>query len=128
MVKLDQEQQKYGCSILVRPLCADCTCEGPPSVAPHNKHAALQAVSQDDGQDLDPQNRQGGGRGPRATGGKEGAPEQGAVVPGSVASIRSFGVFVAMDGWRQHGLVHARQVLYAELRQLPTCYWMSCRL
>ena len=75
--------------------CGPCVC--------------MQAVSQETGQDLDPSNRSGeeGPRGPQ----QEGAPEQGAILASKVHTIKPFGVFVQMQGWRTNGLVHVRQVL-----------------
>ena len=69
----------------------------------------MQAVSQETGQDLDPSN-QSGGEGPRGPQ-QEGAPEQGAILASKVHTIKPFGVFVQMQGWRTNGLVHVRQVL-----------------
>lgn len=81
-----------------------------PSRATHRPHArTMQAVSQETGQDLDPSNRQqmDGPRGAQ----KEGAPEQGAVLASKVHTVKPFGIFVQMEGWRTNGLVHVRQVL-----------------
>lgn len=48
----------------------------------------------------------GGMRGPL----KEGAPEMNSVHKAEVASIKPFGVFVRMEGYRTNGLVHVSQV------------------
>ena len=81
----------------------------------------LQAVSQEDGRDLDPDNRLAsrGGGAPRGAGGginagrtnlSSEAPPIGSVHKASVMSIKPFGVFVAMEGFRSNGLVHLTQV------------------
>lgn len=81
----------------------------------------LQAVSQEDGRDLDPDNRLAsrGGGAPRGAGAginagranlSNEAPPIGSVHKASVMSIKPFGVFVAMEGFRSNGLVHLTQV------------------
>ena len=70
----------------------------------------LQAVDQESGQDLDPSNRMQADQGPRGPQ-QEGAPEQGAILPGKVHTVKPFGLFVQLEGWRTNGLVHVRQVL-----------------
>ena len=76
---------------------------------------AGQAVSQEDGTDLDPsgaldapaQQHERGGEDVGSR--KDGAPPVGTILKGRVHSIKPFGVFIALDGWRNHGLVHFRQ-------------------
>ena len=41
---------------------------------------------------------------------KDGAPEMNSVHRAEVASIKPFGVFVRMEGYRTNGLVHVSQV------------------
>lgn len=83
-----------------------------------SKHHAqcLQAVSQEDGTDLDPSNAQGA---PRGGGGAPGGfrgpvsdtpPEIGSVQRASIRSIKPYGVFVQMEGFRSNALVHLSQV------------------
>eukprot|EP00891_Asterochloris_glomerata_P001351 jgi/Astpho2/1351/fgenesh1_pg.00024_%23_38_t len=92
--------------------------EGPggPKVA-----CSMKAVSQEDGRDLDPDNRLAsrGGGAPRGAGAginagranlSNEAPPIGSVHKASVMSIKPFGVFVAMEGFRSNGLVHLTQV------------------
>lgn len=67
---------------------------------------SMRVVSQEDGTDLDPGNLQGpGGRGGGGGGGRSAAsdepPELHSVQRGVVQSIRSFGVFVRMEGFRK---------------------------
>ena len=77
----------------------------------------VQAVSQEDGTDLDPTNAQAGG--PRGGGGAPGAfrgpvsddpPDLGSVQRASIRSIKPYGVFVQMEGFRSNALVHLSQV------------------
>ena len=72
-----------------------------------------QAVSQEDGTDLDPSNAQAGGS--RAPGGFRGPisdmpPELGSVQKATIRSIKPYGVFVQMEGFRSNALVHLLQV------------------
>eukprot|EP00887_Chlorella_sp_A99_P003531 scaffold7.g3531.t1 len=74
-------------------------------------------VSQEDGTDLDPDNLAGpgarGGAGGRGGGGapaSEEPPELHSVHRGVVQSVRPFGVFVRIDGFRKYGLVHFSQI------------------
>ena len=41
---------------------------------------------------------------------QEGPPEQGTIHRATVRNVRPFGVFVEMEGYRRHGLVHNSQV------------------
>ena len=72
-----------------------------------------QAVSQEDGTDLDPSNTQAAGS--RAPGGFRGPvsdapPELGSIQKASIRSIKPYGVFVQMEGFRSNALVHLSQV------------------
>ncbi|DBA79854.1 TPA: hypothetical protein ACH3X2_007690 [Trebouxia sp. C0005] len=77
---------------------------------------SMKAVSQEDGTDLDPNNAQGasrGGGGP--PGGFRGPvsdtpPDIGSVQRASIRSIKPYGVFVQMEGFRSNALVHLSQV------------------
>lgn len=74
---------------------------------------AAQAVSQEDGTDLDPSNSQAAGS--RAPGGFRGPvsdnpPELGSIQKASIRSIKPYGVFVQMEGFRSNALVHLSQV------------------
>ncbi|KAK9792059.1 hypothetical protein WJX73_000900 [Symbiochloris irregularis] len=86
---------------------------------------SMKVVSQEDGTDLDPQGTnslapptadmlgEGAGQGPprRSEAPKKaGAPEIGAILKGTVHSIKHFGLFMALDGWINHGLVHCKQI------------------
>lgn len=77
---------------------------------------SFQAVSQEDGTDLDPSNAQaGGGRGGGPPGGFRGPvsdapPNLGSVQRASIRSVKPFGVFVQMEGFRSNALVHLSQV------------------
>lgn len=51
-----------------------------------------------------------GARQGRQEAGAEGAPPVGTIHQASVQSVRPFGVFVALPGWRRHGLIHHSQV------------------
>jgi predicted RNA-binding protein with RPS1 domain len=73
--------------------------------------ASMTAVDQSTGGDLDPTgalsaaHRSHGGQG-----GSEEAPELNSIHRATVSGIRAFGVFVALAGYRKHGLVHSSQV------------------
>jgi len=72
---------------------------------------SMKAVSQEDGADLDPGGHLaavGGRGGHRAL--KEGAPEPNSIHQATVKSIKPYGVFVQLDGWRRNGLVAISQV------------------
>lgn len=73
----------------------------------------VQAVDQEDGTDLDPSNAKAGG--PSASGGFRGPvsdtpPELGSIQRASIRSIKPYGVFVQMEGFRSNALVHLSQV------------------
>ena len=57
-----------------------------------------------------PAARHGAGRPPRRAEEPEALPPAGAIFRGRVVSIRPFGAFVALDGYRKHGLVHISQL------------------
>lgn len=71
----------------------------------------LQAVSQEDGTDLEPSGQNDLRTPDNADLGtpKDGAPALGTILKGRVHAIKPFGIFVAFDGWRNHALVHHRQ-------------------
>ncbi|PNH10420.1 hypothetical protein TSOC_002850, partial [Tetrabaena socialis] len=87
---------------------------------------SLKAVDQQTGADLDPEGRLaaaaahgggGGGGGAGGPGGRGGAgpetdepPEVGSIHRATVKRIEAYGVFVALEGFRRHGLVHTSQV------------------
>ncbi|GFR46504.1 hypothetical protein Agub_g8085, partial [Astrephomene gubernaculifera] len=100
-------------------------------VAPDDRNPAemrvngsIRAVDQTSGTDLDPdglmagahgqEHPAGGAGGPggRGRGGPETdePPEVGSVHRGVVKRIEAYGVFVALEGYRRHGLVHTSQV------------------
>jgi len=71
---------------------------------------SMKAVSQEDGTDLDPGGvLASGGQGGRG-GGQEGAPEVNTVHQAAVRTIKPYGIFVQLDGWRRYGLVSMMQV------------------
>lgn len=57
-----------------------------------------------------PHARGGGGGGRGGPPDSDEPPELNSVQPGAVQSVRPFGVFVKMDGFRKYGLVHVSQV------------------
>ena len=73
-------------------------------------------MSQEDGTDLDPSNAQGAPRGgggpPRGFRGpvSDTPPDIGSVQRASIRSIKPYGVFVQMEGFRSNALVHLSQV------------------
>lgn len=79
---------------------------------------SMKAVSQEDGTDLDPSNTQAGG--PKGGGGgppggfrgpvSDSPPELGSIQKAAVRSIKPYGVFVQMEGFRSNALVHVFQV------------------
>ena len=90
-------------------------------------YALSQAVDQEAGTDLDPSNAQAGG--PRGSGGPPGAfrgpvsdhpPELGSIQRASIRSIKPYGVFVQMEGFRSNALVHLSQVPIAR-----SAAWLS---
>eukprot|EP00884_Botryococcus_braunii_P001360 jgi/Botrbrau1/11224/Bobra.0075s0020.1 len=79
-------------------------------------NCSAKAVDQDSGKDLDPENRlaQGGGGG-GGGGGRDGPqktepPDLGSIHRATVATIKPFGVFVRIQGYRSNGLVHFTQI------------------
>lgn len=78
-------------------------------------NCSARAVDQDNGEDLDPDNRLAGGGGP-GRGHQDGPlkdepPPLGSIHRANVATIKPFGVFVRIHGFRSNGLVHFTQVL-----------------
>ncbi|KAL3145372.1 hypothetical protein ABBQ38_001624 [Trebouxia sp. C0009 RCD-2024] len=78
---------------------------------------SMKAVDQENGKDMDPSNTQAGG--PRGSGGPPGGfsgpvsdypPELGSIQRASIRSIKPYGVFVQMEGFRSNALVHLSQV------------------
>ncbi|PRW33884.1 S1 RNA binding domain-containing isoform B [Chlorella sorokiniana] len=80
--------------------------------------ASRRAVDQDGGADLDPDNLLAQARGPGGGGGGHGGggrdsdepPELHSIHRAAVQSVRPFGVFVKIDGYRKYGLVHFSQI------------------
>ena len=75
--------------------------------------ASMVAVDQATGADLDPTGALAaahGGHGGHGGGGSDEAPELNSIHKATVAGIRPFGLFVALAGYRKHGLVHSSQV------------------
>eukprot|EP00878_Enallax_costatus_P033584 GHUV01037115.1.p1 GENE.GHUV01037115.1~~GHUV01037115.1.p1 ORF type:complete len:502 (+),score=73.29 GHUV01037115.1:180-1685(+) len=74
-------------------------------------HGSMLVVDQDSGQDLDPSGQMAAARG---TGQRERLsdepPEVGTCHCAEVKRIEAYGVFVALQGYRRYGLVHASQV------------------
>lgn len=89
-------------------------------------NCSMKVVDQESGKDLDPENTQGrftggfgggggGGGGPprgEAFGGPQSdePPEVGSIHQASVRSVKPFGLFVQLPGFRANGLVHLSQV------------------
>lgn len=84
--------------------------EGEGGAAP-KLSSSMRAVNQDTGEDLDPTgaliDNGGGGANANAT---DEVPTVGSIHRGTVQSIRPFGVFVRLEGFRRQGLVHASQI------------------
>ena len=96
-------------------------------------HALPQAVDQEQGTDLDPSNTQAaGGRGgvgpPQGFRGpvSDSPPELGSIQRASIRSIKPYGVFVQMEGFRSNALVHLSQVPTARSEALHYyATWLS---
>ncbi|KIY92261.1 hypothetical protein MNEG_15702 [Monoraphidium neglectum] len=80
-------------------------------------NGSMRAVDQESGADLDPTGqlaaagRGGGGPGGGGPGGgSDEPPEEGSIHRGVVRRIEAYGIFVALEGFRKHGLVHSSQV------------------
>jgi hypothetical protein len=78
-------------------------------------NCSARAVDQETGADLDPSNRLAFSGGPGGGGGGGGPqsnepPEVGTVHRATVATVKPFGVFVRIQGFRSNGLVHFTQV------------------
>ena len=69
---------------------------------------SMKAVSQEDGTDLDPSNALAGAGG--GGGGSDEPPPLWSIHQATVTSVRPFGLFVSMSGYRKHGLVFISQV------------------
>ncbi|KAK9817647.1 hypothetical protein WJX72_000130 [[Myrmecia] bisecta] len=88
---------------------------------------SMRAVSQADGTDLDPTNSlhaRRGGPGAAVSGaavGSDEPPTVGSIQHATVASVKPYGVFVKMDGFKANGLVHSSQVSdHLDMRQEET--------
>ncbi len=66
----------------------------------------VQAVSQVDGKDLDPSNTVG----KKFQTLKESPPDVGTTHRATVQSVKSYGAFVRLEGYKSNGLVHSSQV------------------
>lgn len=77
-------------------------------------HGSMRVVDQDSGQDLDPTGQMAAARGGPGGGGggrlSDDPPAVGSLHRGEVKRIEAYGVFVALQGYRKYGLVHASQV------------------
>ncbi|BDA46039.1 probable nucleolar protein of 40 kDa [Coccomyxa sp. Obi] len=81
-------------------------------------NCSMKVVSQEDGADLDPTNAAairggGGGRGGGISFGgpqSDAPPEVGSVLQAMVASVKPYGIFVRLKGFRANGLVHLSQI------------------
>lgn len=74
---------------------------------------SMKAVDQETGADLDPNNQLtlgGGGGGPGGGRQSDAPPELHSVHSGVVQSVKPFGVFVQLDGFRKYALVHTSQI------------------
>eukprot|EP00793_Prasinoderma_coloniale_P006378 PRCOL_00001208-RA len=69
---------------------------------------SMKAVSQEDGTDLDPSNALAGAGGGGV--GSDEPPPLWSIHQATVTSVRPFGLFVSMSGYRKHGLVFISQV------------------
>lgn len=69
-------------------------------------HLPAQAVSQVDGKDLDPDNTVG----KKFQSLKEEPPNVGTTHKAIVQSVKSYGAFVRLEGYKSNGLVHSSQV------------------
>lgn len=77
-------------------------------------NCSMKAVDQESGKDLDPENRmttqrRGGGMSAREGPVSEEPPELGSVHRATIASLRPFGAFVRLEGFRSNGLIHFSQ-------------------
>jgi predicted RNA-binding protein with RPS1 domain len=74
---------------------------------------SMRAVDQETGTDLDPDNALAAGPGGRAMasqGGLSAPPELNSIHRATVQTVRPFGAFVQMEGFRKYGLVHFSQI------------------
>ncbi|CAL5227873.1 g10913 [Coccomyxa viridis] len=80
---------------------------GPPKI-----NCSMKAVNQEDGTDLDPDNTRGATRGRPGFQGPmtDAPPEVGQILEAMVATVKPFGIFVRLKGFRANGLVHLSQV------------------
>mmetsp|Transcript_26220 Transcript_26220/g.77861 ORF Transcript_26220/g.77861 Transcript_26220/m.77861 type:complete len:587 (-) Transcript_26220:1722-3482(-) len=90
-----------------------------PDASGERVNGSMKAVSQNDGTDLDPTGALtapggggagGGGGGAGGFGRSDAPPEENTVHRGVVKRIEAYGVFVELEGFRKHGLVHSSQV------------------
>lgn len=95
-------------------------------------NCSARAVDQESGQDLDPDNRLagggGGGRGYQDGPLKDEPPPLGSIHRANVATIKPFGVFVRIQGFRINGLVHLSQVIPLGTRGTPARALAGCLL
>ncbi|WIA36670.1 hypothetical protein OEZ86_007953 [Tetradesmus obliquus] len=76
-------------------------------------HGSMRVVDQDSGADLDPTGQAAAAAAAKGGGGgrqSDDPPEVGTCHQGEVKRIEAYGVFVALQGFRKYGLVHASQV------------------
>uniref|UniRef100_A0A383W4N8 S1 motif domain-containing protein n=1 Tax=Tetradesmus obliquus TaxID=3088 RepID=A0A383W4N8_TETOB len=75
-------------------------------------HGSMRVVDQDSGADLDPTGQAAAAAAKGGGGGRQSdePPEVGTCHRGEVKRIEAYGVFVALQGFRKYGLVHASQV------------------
>ncbi|WIA16485.1 hypothetical protein OEZ85_013166 [Tetradesmus obliquus] len=76
-------------------------------------HGSMRVVDQDSGADLDPTGQAAAAAAAKGGGGGrqyDEPPEVGTCHRGEVKRIEAYGVFVALQGFRKYGLVHASQV------------------
>ncbi len=80
-----------------------------------------QAVSQVDGKDLDPDNTVG----KKFQSLKEEPPNVGTTHKATVQSVKSYGAFVRLEGYKSNGLVHSSQVGQASWHSIAS---RPCRI
>ncbi|KAF6261416.1 hypothetical protein COO60DRAFT_1636853 [Scenedesmus sp. NREL 46B-D3] len=76
-------------------------------------HGSMRVLDQDSGADLDPTGQAAAAAAAKGGGGgrqSDEPPEVGSCLRGEVKRIEAYGVFVALQGFRKYGLVHASQV------------------
>eukprot|EP00775_Hariotina_reticulata_P012440 gene12440-12577_t len=75
-------------------------------------HGSMRLVDQAEGADLDPTGQMAAALAKGGGGGRlsDEPPEVGSIHRGEVKRVEAYGVFVALQGYRKYGLVHASQV------------------